>query len=50
MIFVEHDMDVVFKIAQTITVLSHGRVLIEGDPQDILNNNEVQKIYIGEEQ
>lgn len=50
MVFVEHDMDVVFKIAQKITVLSRGSVLMEGEPHEVLNNSEVQKIYIGEEQ
>lgn len=47
LIFVEHDMDVVFQIAQKIAVLNYGHVLIEGLPQEIVQNEKVQRIYIG---
>ena len=35
LIFIEHDMDIVFKFAQTIRVLSYGRVLAEGTPEEV---------------
>jgi ABC-type branched-subunit amino acid transport system ATPase component/ABC-type branched-subunit amino acid transport system permease subunit len=47
-LFVEHDMDVVFGIADRITVLHHGRVLAEGTPADVRANPEVQAAYLGE--
>jgi branched-chain amino acid transport system ATP-binding protein len=49
LIFIEHDMDIVFKIAQTIRVLSYGRVLAEGTAEQIRNNPEVIKAYLGTE-
>jgi len=47
-LFVEHDMDVVFGIADRITVLHHGRVLAEGTPAEVRENSEVQTAYLGE--
>lgn len=47
-LFVEHDMEVVFGIADWVTVLHRGRVLGEGTPDDIRRNEEVQKAYLGE--
>jgi branched-chain amino acid transport system ATP-binding protein len=48
-LFIEHDMDVVFGIAQTITVLDQGRVIAEGSPQEIAGNAAVQAAYLGGE-
>jgi branched-chain amino acid transport system ATP-binding protein len=50
LIFIEHDMDIVFKIAQTIRVLCYGRVLAEGTPADIRGNPEVIAAYLGTSQ
>jgi ABC-type branched-subunit amino acid transport system ATPase component/ABC-type branched-subunit amino acid transport system permease subunit len=47
-LFVEHDMEVVFGIADWITVLHYGAVLAEGTPADIRANSDVQKAYLGE--
>jgi ABC-type branched-subunit amino acid transport system ATPase component/ABC-type branched-subunit amino acid transport system permease subunit len=47
-LFVEHDMEVVFGIADWITVLHFGAVLAEGTPAAIRANPEVQKAYLGE--
>ncbi|MEZ5099900.1 MAG: branched-chain amino acid ABC transporter ATP-binding protein/permease [Thermoleophilia bacterium] len=47
-VFVEHDMEVVFGIADRITVLARGSVLAEGTPAEIRANPEVQKAYLGE--
>ena len=47
-IFIEHDMDIVFSISSIINVMYYGRFIAEGEPQDIRNNEEVQAIYLGE--
>jgi branched-chain amino acid transport system ATP-binding protein len=47
LIFIEHDMDIVFKYAQTIRVLSYGTVLAEGQPDDIRRNPQVIEAYLG---
>lgn len=49
LIFIEHDMDTVFGIAQTVRVLQMGRLLAEGNPEEIRNNPEVITAYLGEE-
>ena len=49
LIFIEHDMSIVFKIAQSIKVLSYGRVLAEGTPEQIRRHPEVIKAYLGDE-
>ena len=48
-IFTEHDMQVVFAVADQITVLHQGRILTEGRPEEIRDSREVQEIYLGEE-
>jgi ABC-type branched-subunit amino acid transport system ATPase component len=48
LLFCEHDMDIVFGIADTVTVMHQGRVLAEGTPEVIRANPEVQKIYLGD--
>jgi branched-chain amino acid transport system ATP-binding protein len=50
LIFIEHDMDIVFKIAQTIRVLCYGRVLAEGTPAEIRGHPEVIAAYLGTSQ
>jgi branched-chain amino acid transport system ATP-binding protein len=49
-VFIEHDMDIVFKIAQTIRVLCYGRVLAEGTPAEIRGPPEVIAAYLGTSQ
>jgi branched-chain amino acid transport system ATP-binding protein len=46
-VFVEHDMDVVFSIADQITVLDHGRLLSEGDPLHVRADEAVRDAYLG---
>jgi ABC-type branched-subunit amino acid transport system ATPase component/ABC-type branched-subunit amino acid transport system permease subunit len=48
-LFVEHDMAVVFGVADWVTVLHHGRVLADGPPDEVRRNAEVQRAYLGED-
>jgi branched-chain amino acid transport system ATP-binding protein len=47
LLMVEHDMEVVFKLADRITVLCYGIVLASGPPDEIQQNEEVKKAYLG---
>lgn len=47
-LMIEHDMDLVFSFADYITVLDQGRVVAEGAPAEIAQNQNVQTIYFGE--
>ncbi|MDR5653766.1 ABC transporter ATP-binding protein [Ruixingdingia sedimenti] len=47
LLFVEHDIDVVLKIAQRVTVMVRGAVLAAGSPEEIAANDEVQAVYLG---
>lgn len=48
MVIIEHDMDVVFSLADRITVLHHGGILACGTPEEIQNNPDVKDAYLGE--
>jgi len=48
-LFCEHDMDVVFSISQSIMVMHQGRTLIQGKPEEVRENREVQEAYLGGE-
>ena len=47
LIFIEHDMDIVFAIAQTVYVLRYGSLLAAGAPDDIRTNPQVIEAYLG---
>jgi branched-chain amino acid transport system ATP-binding protein len=47
-LFIEHDMELVFRFAQRITVLVGGRVLTEGTPAEIGRDPRVREVYLGE--
>jgi branched-chain amino acid transport system ATP-binding protein len=47
LMMVEHDMDVVFNLADRITVLNNGSILATGRPDEIRENEEVKKAYLG---
>ena len=48
-LFIEHDIDLVFRFAERITVLVTGRILCEGTPAEIAADPEVRRIYLGDE-
>src|SRR5881296_278259 len=48
LLFTEHDMEVVFSIAQKITVLHQGRVIADGSPAAVRADPEVRRVYLGE--
>lgn len=49
-VFIEHDMELVFRFAERITVLVGGRVLTEGTPAEIQRDPRVREVYLGEAQ
>jgi branched-chain amino acid transport system ATP-binding protein len=48
-LLIEHDMDVVFDVADEISVLHFGEILESGTPEDIKQSRRVQEIYLGTE-
>jgi branched-chain amino acid transport system ATP-binding protein len=48
MVIIEHDMDVVFSLADRITVLHRGTIITTGPPEEIKENQEVKDAYLGE--
>jgi len=49
MVFIEHDMDIVFGISQKVRVLCYKTILAEGTPKEISANQQVIEAYLGEE-
>jgi ABC-type branched-subunit amino acid transport system ATPase component len=47
-LIIEHDMDVVFRFAEHITVMVNGAVFVEGTPREIEANPEVRAVYLGQ--
>ena len=47
MVVIEHDMHVVFSLAEKISVLAQGTVIVEDLPQNIKGNAKVQEAYLG---
>jgi ABC-type branched-subunit amino acid transport system ATPase component len=48
MLIIEHDMELVFRLARRITVLVQGKVLVVGTPQEIAADPRVREVYLGE--
>jgi branched-chain amino acid transport system ATP-binding protein len=49
LLFIEHDMNIVFGISEKVRVMHLGSIIAEGSPQEIRANDQVQKIYLAEE-
>jgi len=47
LLVIEHDMDVVFSVADKITVIHHGEVILSGSPEEVRNDEQVRRIYFG---
>jgi len=46
-LFIEHDMSIVFRFASRITVMVSGRILVEGTPDEIAHDEQVRAVYLG---
>jgi branched-chain amino acid transport system ATP-binding protein len=46
-LFIEHDMDVVFRFASRILVMVGGSILVEGTPEEIARDAQVREVYLG---
>lgn len=49
LLFIEHDMNVVFQISEKIRVMHMGSIIAEGRPEEVRANEDVQRIYLAEE-
>ena len=47
-LLIEHDMNFTFNIADTVIVMEKGKVIAEGNPDEIRNNPKVLQAYLGE--
>lgn len=48
-LIIEHDLDVLFSLVDSVTVLHYGQVIADGDPDEIKQNPRVQEVYLGED-
>ena len=49
LVFIEHDMSVVFGVSEKIRVMHNGTIIAEGSPEEVRSNDEVQKVYLAED-
>lgn len=47
-VVIEHKIDVVLEVADVVSVMNQGSIIAEGSPKEIVENREVQRIYLGE--
>jgi len=47
LVMIEHDMDVALGLADRVTVMNRGRVMVEGTPDEVQSNPEVRDVYFG---
>jgi branched-chain amino acid transport system ATP-binding protein len=46
-VMVEHDMEIIFRIADSIAVLNRGAIIADGTPEEVRENTDVQEAYLG---
>jgi branched-chain amino acid transport system ATP-binding protein len=49
-VIIEHDLEIALRVAERVTVMHNGRVLMHGTPQEVENDQRVQATYLGEHQ
>jgi branched-chain amino acid transport system ATP-binding protein len=49
MVVVEHDMDLIMEVCDTIHVLNVGRLLASGNPAQVRSNPDVVRVYLGDD-
>ncbi len=47
LILIEHDMDIALRVAEQVTMMHEGRVIVEGTPSEIRANELVHELYLG---
>jgi branched-chain amino acid transport system ATP-binding protein len=47
LILIEHDMDIALRVAENVTMMHDGRVIVEGTPAEIRANETVHDLYLG---
>jgi branched-chain amino acid transport system ATP-binding protein len=47
LLLIEHDMDIALRVAERVTMMDHGRVIVEGTPAEIRANEFVHALYLG---
>ena len=47
LVLIEHDMDVALTVAERVTMMHNGRVIVEGTPDEIRGNTLVHDLYLG---
>jgi branched-chain amino acid transport system ATP-binding protein len=47
LILIEHDMDVALRVADRVTMMHDGRVIVEGTPDEVRANETVHDLYLG---
>ena len=47
LILIEHDMDIALRVAERVTMMHDGRVIVEGTPDEIRANETVHDLYLG---
>jgi branched-chain amino acid transport system ATP-binding protein len=47
LLLIEHDMDVALRVAERVTMMHDGRIIVEGTPEEIRGNQLVHDLYLG---
>lgn len=47
-VIIEHNMDLILRFAETISVLNHGAVIAQGPPEEVRNDDNVRRAYLGD--